>query len=95
MAICGAPSVISFHIGWGTSLAIGLAVVCLISIVANYRGKGTRTALFIALLGLALLCIGLFTPDSMKWYYTGAILLFSGSFYNGRGYRWLRALAHR
>ncbi|GAB2525436.1 hypothetical protein [Spirosoma aerophilum] len=92
MAICGAPSVVNFQIGWGTWLAIGLAAICFSSIATNYRGKGTRTALCIALSGLSFLGIGLFTPDSMGWYYVGAILLFSGSFYNGRGYRWLSKL---
>lgn len=89
IAICGAPSVVNHHTDWGAWVALGLATVCIGSIARNYRGTGTRTAIIISLLGLSLLLFGLFTPNAMPWYYTGAVLLFLGSFYNGRGYRWL------
>ncbi|MCY7359360.1 MAG: hypothetical protein LH609_18270 [Rudanella sp.] len=89
MAICGAPPVVNHHTDWGGWLGLGLATVCIGSIARNYRGTGTRTAIIIALLGLSLLLFGLFTANAMLWYYAGASLLFLGSFYNGRGYRWL------
>ncbi len=89
MAICGAPSIVNHYTDWGAGLAIGLAGLCLASIARNYRGAGTRTAIVIALVGIVLLLIGLFIPNALPCYYTGAALLFFSSVYNGRGYRWL------
>lgn len=94
MAICGAPSIVNHHTDWGAWLAVGLAVVCIGSIARNYRGSGTRTAIVIALLGLAFLLAGLLTPNAMIWYYLGATCLFLGSLYNGRGYRWLSKIVN-
>lgn len=92
MAICGAPSIIDHQTGWGAWLAIALALICLGSIARNYRGAGTRTAIGVAVAGIALLGIGLFLPNALTAYYAGAALLLLGSFYNGRGYRWLGRL---
>lgn len=89
MAICGAPSLTEHHTDWGAWLSLGLAAVCLWSIARNYRGPGTRAALVVATSGLCLLLVGLFMPHAMRCYYAGAALLFLGSLYNGRGYRWL------
>lgn len=89
MAICGAPTLVDHHTDWGAWLAIGLSLLCLGSIVRNYRGTGTWTALGIALFGFASVITGLFLPNAMVWYYLGGAMLFVGSFYNGRGYRWL------
>ncbi|GAA4447285.1 hypothetical protein GCM10023189_03480 [Nibrella saemangeumensis] len=89
MAICGAPSVLQHHTDWGAWLAVALALICIYSLVKNYRGKGTRTAIVIASFGLSLLLVGLLIPNSMRWYYSGATLLFVSSIYNGPGYKWL------
>lgn len=92
MAICGAPALTEHHTDWGAWLSLGLAAICLFSIARNYRGPGTRLALCIATLGVILLLTGLYTPHALLWYYIGAALLFLGSLYNGRGYRWFNRL---
>lgn len=92
MAICGAPSLVRHHTDWGAWLAIALALLCLSSIARNYRGPGTRMAVLIAFIGILFLLFGLFTPDSLPSYYLGGSLLFLSSFYNGRGYQWLRRI---
>jgi hypothetical protein len=92
MAVCGAPSIVHHQTDWGAWLSIGLALICLFSIARNYRGPGTRTALWLAGLGLVLLCVGLFLPNAMLAYYLGGAILFLSSFYNSRGYRFFTSI---
>jgi membrane-bound ClpP family serine protease len=77
---------------WSNWLVPALAMICLSSILMNYRGRGTLRAIFIILVGIFLIALGLYTPGAMVCYYAGSALLLLGSLYNGRGYQWLSAI---
>jgi hypothetical protein len=64
-------------------LTIGLALLVLLSIFLNYKGRKTRVALAIASLGVFMLLLGQFYFITMVNYYLGVILLFFGIWYNG------------
>lgn len=64
-------------------LTIGIALLVLLSMFLNYKGRKTRVALSIAFLGVFMLLLGQFYFISMVNYYLGVMLLFFGIWYNG------------
>jgi len=86
MAMCGASPLISHHTDWGAWAALSLGLIVTYSIYRNYRGQGTKRALKVALVGLALVALGAFLPNIFGFYYVGATLLLVAAFYNGSGF---------
>ena len=64
-------------------VTVGLAVVVLVAILLNHKGKRTWLAALIALVGVSLLAISQVLWISMTLYYIGATILFFGIWYNG------------
>lgn len=64
-------------------ITLALAFVVLAGIALNRKGKKTRTALLIALIGCLLVLTSQFLFLSSAIYYIGTVLLFWGIWYNG------------
>jgi hypothetical protein len=64
-------------------LTIGIALLVLLSMFFNNKGRKTRVALVLASCGIVLMLIGQFYLISMVNYYLGVLLLFFGIWYNG------------
>jgi hypothetical protein len=86
MTICGSSSLISHHTDWGSYFAIGLSFTVLLCLGFNYRGAGTKRAIFLAIIGLLFVILGIYNPRFMSLYYFGSILLLIATFYNGSGF---------
>ena len=64
-------------------VTIGLALLTLLSILLNQRGRRTWIATAITLLGIGLLLLSQFYSMSSSLYYVAVFIIFFGVWYNG------------
>lgn len=69
--------------GLSAYIALGLAVLVLISILVNYKGKKTLVALTLSAVAILLIISSQFYFISSIQYYIGTCLLLFGIWYNG------------
>ncbi len=67
-------------------IIVGIALIVLLGIVFNFRGRRTWIAATIAGLGICLLAISQFYYISEVLYYVAVVLLFFGVWFNGSFY---------
>ena len=79
ITLCGASTLITqniHHTGWGAYLALSISVFIALCILLTGKPTSYRVlAIIMTLLGLLLICIGIFGTDAMLSYYFGASLL--------------------
>lgn len=88
MAYSGAVSMCSGNMlypnagSFSSYITIGLAILVLVSILINYKGKRSIVAAFICLAGMGFLAISQFYSIGEVNYYIGVALIFFGIWYN-------------
>ncbi len=86
MTLCGSSSILSHNTDWGAYVSIGLAFIVLLCLVFNYRGKGTKRAILLAIIGICLIVLGIYIPNQISFYYIGSMFLLLSAYYNGSGF---------
>jgi len=83
MTLCSGRT-LTPNAGTGSSyLIIGLSILVLASIAFNHKGKKTKIAILLSLLGIISLISSQFIFISQILYYIGVGILFFGIWYNG------------
>lgn len=67
-------------------LTVAVALLVILGILLNWKGKKTRWALGLASLGICMMYLGQFYFISITNYYLGVGLLFFGIWFNGSFY---------
>jgi len=75
-------------------LTLGLSGLVLAGLLLNRKGRKTRVAIGLALVGMLLMATGQLLRPSALLYYGGVVLLFFGIWYNGSFGYFYRKVAH-
>ena len=82
ITVCGGKSFQGYSPEWTSFISISLAIVPLILILMNYRGKRTLVAFGILLSGILLIIYSEIITGNLTTYYYGGALLIFGIWYN-------------
>ncbi len=98
ITLCSSTSLITnttHQTGWGAWLALSMATLIISCILFTYRSNPNSIALFVALFGLALVAVGIFTYNAMIYYYWGAtVLVIATIIYSGLFRRLFERIKH-
>jgi membrane-bound ClpP family serine protease len=82
ITMCSGRKIYSHSPDWTSFLLLGLALLTLLLILFNYKGKRTITAAILVATGSALMFLSQFYTFSIYLYYLGTLLLLFGVWVN-------------
>ncbi|MEK6780534.1 MAG: hypothetical protein AABY93_02445 [Bacteroidota bacterium] len=82
ITVCSTKS-ITHNTGWTSFISIALAIITLIIVLYNYKGRRTLSAAFIILLGIIFISYAELYSGNVTLYYIGSGALLIGIWTNG------------